>query len=499
MTMSLEDRKWRFVAALASGILLDLALSLEPWWWAAWLAPIPLLIAAFRAASYREALALAAVTALISNASTVGFMVALTGFVATAVVISLRVFVWCVMVSLTRAAVLRSPNWFTVFVYPASYVAAETIVFALSPHGTGGSLAYSQMHALPIIQIAAATGTAGIVFLVSLFASAVAIAWHRRRDVDRPLLTYGLPAALIAAVLGFGWMRLVAPPAAAEAVPVGLAVIDGASPSLSGSASPQDAVWTAYTHAVTDLAKQGAKIVVLPEKIALLDDPARERVQAVLAASARDNRVYLVVGVALSANDERENRAWMFAPSGELIADYSKQHLVPGWEARFKPGASDVVRGLASGQFGIAICKDMDFSDLGRRYALREVNAMLVPAWDFKRDAWSHASWAILRGVEGGFSIVRAARRGLLTISDRYGRVLSEKASTDGAAVLLVTTVPLGPGIPTLYARFGDWFGWLSVAMSLIAWLSVSRQPRVGDGAVRRILLRVLRASRAQR
>jgi apolipoprotein N-acyltransferase len=128
----------------------------------------------------------------------------------------------------------------------------------------------------------------------------------------------------------------------------------------------------------TDLAKQGAKIVVLPEKIALLDAPARERVQALLAASARDNDVYLVVGVALSANDDRENRAWMFAPSGEPIADYSKQHLVPGFEARFKPGASDVARDIASAKFGIAICKDMDFSTLGRRYALREVNAMLV-------------------------------------------------------------------------------------------------------------------------
>jgi apolipoprotein N-acyltransferase len=103
-----------------------------------------------------------------------------------------------------------------------------------------------------------------------------------------------------------------------------------------------------------------------------------------------------------------------------------------------------------------------------------------VPAWDFGRDAWSHASWAILRGVEGGFSIVRAARRGLLTVSDQYGRVLSAKASADAPAVLLVTTAPLGPGTPTLYARLGDWFGWLSVAMSLIAWLSVRQEPRAG-------------------
>jgi|ERR1700676_5561721 predicted amidohydrolase len=54
------------------------------------------------------------------------------------------------------------------------------------------------------------------------------------------------------------------------------------------------------------------------------------------------------------------------APSGELIADYAKQHLVPGFEARFKPGDEDVVRLILGARFGIAVCKDMDFAQLGR-------------------------------------------------------------------------------------------------------------------------------------
>ena len=60
-------------------------------------------------------------------------------------------------------------------------------------------------------------------------------------------------------------------------------------------------------------------------------------------------------------------------------------------------------------------------AQLGRAYSRLGVDAMLVPAYDFDRDAWSHASMAVLRGVEGGFSVVRAARDGLLTVSDRYG------------------------------------------------------------------------------
>jgi apolipoprotein N-acyltransferase len=172
--------------------------------------------------------------------------------------------------------------------------------------------------------------------------------------------------------------------------------------------------------------------------------------------------------------DHLENRAWLFAPSGELIADYAKQHLVPGFEARFMPGDEDVVRPILGAQFGIAICKDMDFAQLGRAYSRLGVNAMLVPAYDFDRDAWSHASMAVLRGVEGGFSVVRPARHGLLIVSDRYGRIFDHKASADAAVVSLKVAAPLGPGEATPYARFGYWFGWLCVAFSALAALSLA-------------------------
>jgi apolipoprotein N-acyltransferase len=107
-------------------------------------------------------------------------------------------------------------------------------------------------------------------------------------------------------------------------------------------------------------------------------------------------------------------------------------------------------------------------AQLGRAYSRLGVDAMLVPAYDFDRDAWSHASMAVLRGVEGGFSVVRSARHGLLTVSDRYGRIVDHKASADAMAA------PLGPGEATLYTRFGYWFGWLCVAFAALAALSLA-------------------------
>src|SRR5262249_19266532 len=60
----LDRRGWRVGAAVLSGGLGYFATGLEPWWWAAWLAPFPLLLAAFRA-SAREGWGLAAVAGLI--------------------------------------------------------------------------------------------------------------------------------------------------------------------------------------------------------------------------------------------------------------------------------------------------------------------------------------------------------------------------------------------------------------------------------------------------
>ncbi len=72
---------------------------------------------------------------------------------------------------------------------------------------------------------------------------------------------------------------------------------------------------------------------------------------------------------------------------------------------------------------------------------------------------------AILRGVESGFAIARAAHSGRLTLSDDRGRVLAE-ASSEKHDAELVGELPLRE-TQTLYARWGDWFAWLDLAALL--------------------------------
>jgi len=104
---------------------------------------------------------------------------------------------------------------------------------------------------------------------------------------------------------------------------------------------------------------------------------------------------------------------------------------------------------------------------------------MLVPAWDFNTDGWLHARMAVLRGVEGGYAIVRAAANGLVTVSDSRGRMLGLRPSGRTTYESVVVDVPRGPGA-TLYVRIGDVFAWIAglVGLALFAW-SISRRPVV--------------------
>jgi apolipoprotein N-acyltransferase len=89
---------------------------------------------------------------------------------------------------------------------------------------------------------------------------------------------------------------------------------------------------------------------------------------------------------------------------------------------------------------------------------------MGVPAGDFVKDGWLHARMSIMRGVENGIAIVRAANEGLLTVSDAEGRVIAQRSAGFSGMTVLIAELPLGTG-PTLYTRLGDAFAWCVIAV----------------------------------
>ncbi len=65
---------------------------------------------------------------------------------------------------------------------------------------------------------------------------------------------------------------------------------------------------------------------------------------------------------------------------------------------------------------------------------------------------------AVVRGVEFGFSLARAARGGMVSANDSRGRQIAARVSVHGEDTMATANLPLGTG-RTLYSRGGDWFG----------------------------------------
>ena len=451
---------------LIAGVCLRFAVELTPSWWMAWLAPIPLLLLAFSQPRGRARLAVF-IAALIANSANVHYFSLVMPWPAVGVVLALQSLLWVFVVMTTRHVVVRYRSPWSVLAYPTLWVAVDTLLARLAPDGNWGSLAYSQADVLPLLQITSLFGVAGLLFLLCLLPSTIAVLGWRRSRLRRAGWPLGLTALALVAALGFGWLRLQAP-IVGTPMRIGMAAIDD---PIGPAASPayRDTIRAAYDALIERLAAQGAALIVLPEKVAVLDPDLAAQWQSHFAAQAARHKVWIEIGIGILEGGQPHNVAWLFDPAGRAVTQYEKQILAPPERAQgYARGHAFDLQTIADNTFGLAICKDMHFASLGRAYGQRGADVMLVPAWDFAYlDGWLEARTTVVRGVESGYAVIRAAREGLLTASDAHGRVLAETASSPLPGSLLIADVPLGERLPTLYTRIGNLLGWLCVGVVL--------------------------------
>jgi apolipoprotein N-acyltransferase len=457
----------KLALAVAAGALLRFVLDLHPVWWLVWIVPaLPLLIAIrFPPREARWMVALAVVIGASCNFHYYRLVMPLP---AVFLVIALQSWLWIFLIFAARRIIVRYQSWWTIFVYPALCVAVDSVAAALLPDGNWGSLAYSQGDCLPILQIASLFGVSGVLFLVTLVPSTLAVAVAYGRSLGRGWIAYALTALLLAASLTYGYARLRQPINGAQTTFGIVSIDDPIGPRASAAYASN--ILAGYDNLVQSLAAQGAQVVVLPEKMAVLLPAKALDWQHHFSALAHQNRIWLEVGIGIDDGRSPTNWAWLFTPQGELASSYEKHHMAPPERRQHYASGTDYNVYSVNGQtYGLAICKDMHFAAFGREYGRRHAAVMLVPAWDFAYlDGWLEARTTVFRGIENGYSIVRASREGLLTASDPYGRILAEVPSSElpGRALLAKVTVA-GP-LPTLYTCVGNLFGWLSVAAAAL-------------------------------
>ena len=481
--MAYENDRPRIATAVLTGVstaaMVWLGTGLEPWWPLLWFAPLPVLAFAMRSSNRTAALTgfLSWLAGSLSmwpyyQSSLHSPPILLASLLTFLSVVPALMFMACVL--LFRALLLRGAYWYAMLAPPSAWVSYEYILNVLWPHGTGGSLSYTQLNFLPFLQVASLTGPWGMTFLLLLFPAMITTAlFLRQTNRKRVVRIIATGAAIFGCVMLFGAVRL-GRQSQTQTVKAGLIASDQPdNVDVADEGAKTELLLGEYFAVAEDLAARGAKVIVLPEKLGVMIGTGTQATDPMFQRLADKTGASIVIGVLQVSPPLKYNQARVFVPSAPMLT-YDKHHLLPPFESKLKPGTTLTTVSESSGTWGIAICKDLDFTPLSRQYGQAQTALMLVPAWDFGIDRVWHGHIAIMRGVEDGFSVVRAAKQGFLTVSDDRGRVLAETRSDSAPFATLLTNVPVGHDA-TLYLLLGDWFAWFALATFAVALVTLYR------------------------
>src|SRR5262245_55773023 len=164
------DLRRAVAAALAvalTAIVTWFGTGLHPWWPLLWFAPLPVLVFAAGASWWGAAIA----AAIAWLGGMLGLWHDLHDVLPVPVALYALFFgsetvAFTLGVLLHRALLRRGAYGFAVIAFPAVRVVFECLLAIGGTDGTFGSLAYTQVELLPVLQLASVTGPWGITFLV---------------------------------------------------------------------------------------------------------------------------------------------------------------------------------------------------------------------------------------------------------------------------------------------------------------------------------------------
>jgi apolipoprotein N-acyltransferase len=479
------------LAAAASASLFELSAADPRLWPCALLAPLPILATAVELPT-RRAAQFAFVAYFVGNLAGWGgesFAVPLITLFASHIAGAV---VFATFVACAVEATRRWSGVLAALVFPTFEAAFYFTLAGESPHGTWGNPAYSQVDLLPMLQVSSWLGMSGVTFIMSLLPSGLAVAWYRRRwnmEWEDPAV---IAVGVFAIAFLIGSIRVLFAPTT-PSVRVAMIASDRLIPqSESGDMTDAADIVALYAKLVRKVADGRIQVVVLPEKIVGVSPRYEWDVVQGFSRIASMSHVWLVVGLNQIDRSPKRNIAVVFDPDGKIVVAYAKHHLIPSLEWDYKPGSKPAIFDAPWGRTAVLISQDLDFIATARELAAQQVRVVLAPASDWRGSEKIHQRMAVLRGVEAGFSIARAARNGMVSANDSRGHQIAALATSPIQDAIATADLPLGPG-QTFYSRHGDWFGQLSVIFTILLMLRLGVS--IGYAANQRRLGRATRVT----
>jgi apolipoprotein N-acyltransferase len=260
---------------------------------------------------------------------------------------------------------------------------------------------------------------------------------------------------------------------------------------------PQDTEWTQevldlWLQQLDKMLQQSqSEIAVMPENPAPFYYPGDRDFTERLNSMVDRSGSTVIAGVVMSHPDQQGrmgvyNSAATLAPSGHLLAEYDKQHLVPFGEyipfrkylaflgkltseiSDFTPGHQLTLSGIQSNRAAVFICYEVIFPNLVRQFTRQGAGVLI----NITNDGWygssaapyQHFEMARARAIENRRYVIRAANTGISAIIDPYGRVMERSALNQQ---IVMHGLFEYRNDQTFYVLHGDLFAWLCTIVSV--------------------------------
>jgi apolipoprotein N-acyltransferase len=408
------------------------------------------------------------------------------GYAATIVILAL----YMAGVFAVSGWITRATNVSLAVTFPVLWAAAEWTI------GHQGNVGFpwlglgTSLTGYPVlVQIADIVGARGVTVLLVLANVAIAFAWLRRRRGSQA-------ARLLAAVVGtvvlagaYGLVRQRTLPLRS----VGQVAL--LQPNVGYQDKWEPGAQDSILYETLALARQAVtetspELVIWPEAAVPGYFQQHPSWRQDIAALSRESGVPQVVGgldlESVSAEDyEYFNSAFVFDSAGRVDQPvYHKRYLVPITErvpfvnprwfklrffGGFGIGRARPIYETALGRFGVFICYESAFEDLPRAYRAGGADFLV----NITNDAWfgrtsapyQHAAHLVMRAIENRVGIARAANTGISEFVDPTGR---EHRRTSLYQRTFLTGELQTTDVLSIYVRWGDWVGTLSVVLTLV-------------------------------
>jgi apolipoprotein N-acyltransferase len=178
------------------------------------------------------------------------------------------------------------------------------------------------------------------------------------------------------------------------------------------------------------------------------------------------------------------NSAVMVGPGRGEIAQYDKifllpfgesvpaplRAIVPAFVGSFSYGSEYDLLPLGDAKGGVMICFESHFGELSREYVRNGADVLI----EMTNDGYlgptpvlrQHLANAVFRAVETNRPVLRATNVGITAYINERGEVVDPAPSY--TEDVRVWSVAKSDGSQTLYVRWGDWFAWVCVVVTVL-------------------------------